>query len=1168
MKKHTFKITLLLSLLSFSKYQSQSNISDKQIYNVATPEVANLMRYADFPESDFIGKSNISVPIYNISFGKLNFPIGLAYNTKGNKASDIATNVGLGWNLNAAGNLTVKVNDMNDLIETYAYYTTAGFEPERSFAWHRQSKGYLSTEWPKALEDTQDFTSQLCINHRIWENDDRLIDSAPDFYYVNAPGFNDRFYFTRNDNNQLKANFFTSNAKLNNNINLKIKRACGSFESTGFGNSGAATVFYQPDKFEIVGDNGYLYTFNDYEYSNIKDYPLDLNSHTIQKVNNWYLTKVKDPYSGKEINFEYESFTNNYEHLSLITLFNYIGFGNYNASSLELKRPVRDPGPDRVFNKLLSSQFVGKRLKKIITDKETIDFNYDFQRLDYGGQALNNILVKNKNGNTIKQVNFNYSYFDSGNCSAGNYECKRLKLVRINDSSSGDYSFYYDNTAFPPRNTSKVDFLGYYNNNNSNITFSNNDFHPYDFHYYPNTKYYFYPDLSKDNILPFPLKNKTAHATSFEIDRTPSAVSKLGLLNKMVYPTGGALELDYENDDFMYEGEKYILGSTRVKMMRLYDSQNTISKEIKYKYINENNASSGQINFITSPEENTNSSIASGIGFNTDAVIGYSRIIEETTGKGYIEKKYSNFNDYPDKLMDIDQNITNQGHLNFIKYMKFPNSYIQSFDDRRGKLLSVNYYKENQATPIKKQEYSYDYKVRGSLKVTKRFFFDTNPNYEEYSASNNVLTYFNNVKSSTKQDFFSTGSIKEENIFNYDEARLISKKTIIGGDTSEEFYRNAKDKSTQKLINANILDIPVEIEKRENGKLLSKQETKYENPGNILPSSIVTSTLESNNTFTEITYDKYDSKNNLLQYTTKDGIPTTLIWGYNQSQPIAKITGADYSQIMQAFGLNTNDNNSYLSLDIVKKSDLHFDSTSESELISKLNDFRNKQEFKNYSISTYTHAPLIGVKSITESSGKRESYEYDNANRLEKIKDTENKTIKDFKYNYILKYYNSVKNQVFTRNNCGVGYLGGTYTYNIPYGTYSSIISQADADNQAQNDINSYGQNNANISGSCDPKTCMIQGIKTPGDIHSIFTSGIMATYLPGIFNVKVNFYHNGGTTKAQIVGDCSIPSIQTIKWGSWEIMVFPGGGMFISTRAFVTEPNGFVNLDFYVNAN
>jgi hypothetical protein len=41
----------------------------------------------------------------------------------------------------------------------------------------------------------------------------------------------------------------------------------------------------------------------------------------------------------------------------------------------------------------------------------------------------------------------------------------------------------------------------------------------------------------------------------------------------------------------------------------------------------------------------------------------------------------------------------------------------------------------------------------------------------------------------------------------------------------------------------------------------------------------------------KIKYDQYDAKGNLLQYTTKDGIPVSIIWGYNQTLPIAKVEG-------------------------------------------------------------------------------------------------------------------------------------------------------------------------------------------------------------------------------------------------------------------------------------
>ncbi|MDP9961403.1 hypothetical protein [Chryseobacterium lathyri] len=997
MKKNKFKLIVLFSFFIYTEHKSQQNLLEKQLYNVASPEVANLMKYSDFSELDYIGKTNISVLIYDINFGSIKVPVNISYNTKGNKVADIATSVGLGWNLNAGGNLTVKVNDQNDFTETYSYYTTSTFEPEQSLSWHRQSKGYLSTAFPDQLFYSNIPGQQLCINSRIEWSDDTMIDAAPDFYYINAPGFNDKFYLTRINDTQFKANFFNStNAKLNNNLILTIRPTCSGYESTFWGNQGKASVFYQVDKFEITAENGYIYTFNDYEISKLTEYPQDFFSHDAIQVNNWYLTKMKDPISGREINFEYESYTNNYEHPSLTTL-QYVSFGNYNVAynyASGSNSTIYEPSPV-LWNRATTSKLSAKRLKKISTNQETVEFIYGFNRIDYPGNGLTNIQVKNTNGNIIKYTDFTYSYFDSGNCSLGDYECKRLKLNSIYDSTSGMHTFYYDDNNFPPRSSSKVDFLGYYNNNNSNITFSKTDFHPYENNYFPVAKTYFYPDLVNDNILPFKLINKTPYFESNNgIDKTPSIISKLGLLQKIVYPTGGFLELNYENDDFMYEGAKYILGSTRISNVKLYDSQNIISKEIKYKYINDDNSSSGQINFITTPASITRTNVSPGIGFNTNAIVGYSRIIEETTGKGYIEKKYSNFSDYPDTFMTSDTNFTDQGVKNLLKFLKFPQSYVQSFDERRGKLISANYYNEGLTSPIKREKYTYDYNVKDALKVQKTFssYYPTGGQElsGSYTASNYLLRYFNNIHSDSREEFFSGNIIKEENFYNYDDARMIYKKSIFNDDIIEEYYRNAKDKSIQKLIDVNILNKPIEVEKKKNGKTLNKQEVKYENSTNIFPTSELSYDLKTNLMGVEITYDKYDNNGNLQQYTSKSGIPTAIIWGYNRTHPIAKVEGAKLSDISQS-AIDAIVNASNTDASAVSNND-------ETSFLDTLKTFKNS--LPNYQITTYTYDPLIGVRSITPPSGIRELYKYDTANRLEKVIDVNGKVLKEYKYNY------------------------------------------------------------------------------------------------------------------------------------------------------------------------
>jgi len=66
-------------------------------------------------------------------------------------------------------------------------------------------------------------------------------------------------------------------------------------------------------------------------------------------------------------------------------------------------------------------------------------------------------------------------------------------------------------------------------------------------------------------------------------------------------------------------------------------------------------------------------------------------------------------------------------------------------------------------------------------------------------------------------------------------------------------------------------------------------------------------------------------------------------------------------------------------------------------------------------------------------------------------------------------YYSAAVSGSFTKNNCPAGFTGSSVTYTVPAGSYGSDISQADADAQALNDLNTNGQIYANMNGSCTP---------------------------------------------------------------------------------------------------
>jgi hypothetical protein len=63
-------------------------------------------KYGDIPVGHFTGVPNISVPITTIQEGPLSLPISLSYHASGIKVAELASWVGLGWNLNFGGQIS------------------------------------------------------------------------------------------------------------------------------------------------------------------------------------------------------------------------------------------------------------------------------------------------------------------------------------------------------------------------------------------------------------------------------------------------------------------------------------------------------------------------------------------------------------------------------------------------------------------------------------------------------------------------------------------------------------------------------------------------------------------------------------------------------------------------------------------------------------------------------------------------------------------------------------------------------------------------------------------------------------------------------------------------------------------------------------------------------
>ena len=61
------------------------------------------------------GAPNINIPVWTVTSGALSVPVSLSYSSQGVRTSELPTEVGLGWKLNAGGSITQIVRGLNDL---------------------------------------------------------------------------------------------------------------------------------------------------------------------------------------------------------------------------------------------------------------------------------------------------------------------------------------------------------------------------------------------------------------------------------------------------------------------------------------------------------------------------------------------------------------------------------------------------------------------------------------------------------------------------------------------------------------------------------------------------------------------------------------------------------------------------------------------------------------------------------------------------------------------------------------------------------------------------------------------------------------------------------------------------------------------------------------------
>lgn len=588
-KKTTMKrkviVPIILALLSVNKVFSQ------EIPKVMppSPNASALAQYANQPVSNYTGVTNISIPLYNVKSGEIELPISLSYHSSGIKVAQEASLVGLGWVFNGGGAITRSVNGVDDLDSFNGYVVTEELPSTNS--------DDLITG-----PDAPYFWPYRDINIGIR-------DGKPDILYYNFGKESGKMIFEKRQPN-----------------NNKIKGI--PLQQTN------ATFVYDLDtkEWEVTDGNGWKYYFTVREisrgYSGSEDRfapsylvndtervasfdRLDPSASFNEYISAWYISKIVTP-KDDSMTFEYDG---NAGHKSISQLSFYEQescygsplFPYYNTwyGTFFEKKNIVGVGMTASDNiNLTKIKFKNGYIDFHNSDREDQRPYNNFGTYSPKPQKLDSFEIFNLNGESIKKVQFGYSYFGDSYSGKNKENYWRLKLNAVQEvfldavtgiyKTNPPYKFTYNSMGLPDKTSASTDHWGYYNGvDNDHIQYYE------DLTRYLSTQS---PIVEYDqNLSQYNKTYQSFAPAQLECGPTPNsstypflngayresdpAYIQAGILTQINYPTGGATKFTFEPNKYLTNGDQNVYKYEKFSSL-VYHDGDTIDDEEKSFYLN------------------------------------------------------------------------------------------------------------------------------------------------------------------------------------------------------------------------------------------------------------------------------------------------------------------------------------------------------------------------------------------------------------------------------------------------------------------------------------------------------------------------------------------------------------------------------------------------------
>ncbi len=512
------KIVLFILLAVGNVFGQVSIGENSNNYNIdlypKTPEAYAFAKFVDIPAGSYTGVANFNIPIYTIQVDGLTIPIQLDYSTAGVKVDEIASRVGLGWNLNAGPSLTMQVVGAKD------YYNTREiFDP--------------GTFYPNDVTSADNPSYQIAMA-AVGNGMEPIEEYKPDIYSYSIGNYSGKFIIDSKNSKGITIPYYP----------IEIKKQDG-------------TII-------IIDDQGNEFFFSSpmssYNYNTCASVLAEASNSTyiLEKI----LTKNK-----KIIKYEYEHpahtmFATGFSEQKKVDEIKAVNYFNDDSQG---------SGPNISPFCLYYSSSNEPVLKRIKYENNAIEFNYNVnnskkERQDLPGEVfLEEIIVIDYNGKSIKKFKLNQTanYFVSPSLDIHQDLTrqmnlidsrlikgidKRLKLEEIEEIFSNQkYRLeYYEEKPLINRFSFAQDYWGVYNGKSGQMS-----------------------SIPAATITNF--KGNTSFYGG--ADKKPNLeYGIIGNLKKIIYPTKGSLTIKYEADQYF---KKESVDSIIYHVEKTYNTRST-----------------------------------------------------------------------------------------------------------------------------------------------------------------------------------------------------------------------------------------------------------------------------------------------------------------------------------------------------------------------------------------------------------------------------------------------------------------------------------------------------------------------------------------------------------------------------------------------------------------